>query len=65
MDNDLLELADRLCTVAGMIMEDHNMIAISNVGHAEDRVSELAILSLAGSDISTLIAAAQILIRLG
>lgn len=29
MDNELLDLADRLCTVAGMIMEDHNLPAIT------------------------------------
>jgi len=30
MDNDLLDLANRLCTVAGMIMEDSSLIAVSS-----------------------------------
>ena len=29
MDNDMLDLVDRLCTVAGMIMEDHHLSAIT------------------------------------
>jgi hypothetical protein len=65
MDNELLDLADRLCTVVGMIMEDHNLLAASRPKHADDRAERLYTLSIAGNDISTLIAAAQVLVRLG
>ena len=65
MDNELLDLADRLCTVAGMIMEDHNLLAVSRPKDADDRAARLDTLAMAGSDISKLIAAAQVLVRLG
>ena len=29
MDNDMFDLVDRLCTVTGMIMEDHHLSAIT------------------------------------
>jgi hypothetical protein len=64
-DNELLDLADRLCTVAGMIMEDHNLIAVSRPKSADDRTAALDALTTAGSDVSKLIAAAQVLVRLG
>lgn len=65
MENDLLELADRLCTVAGMIMEDNNLPAVSTPKNADDRAVTLEALNIAGSDISKLIDAAQVLVRLG
>lgn len=64
MDNELLDLADRLRVVAAMIMEDHNLLAVSRSKNADDRTATLQTLSNAGSDISTLIAAAQVLARL-
>jgi len=65
MDNELLDLADRLCAVAGMIMEDHNLLAMSKPKDADDRGGKIETLSTAGSNISKLIAAAHVLIRLG
>lgn len=65
MENELLDLADRLCTVVGMIMEDENLIAVRIPTSTEERAATLEALSVAGSDISKLIAAAQVLVRLG
>jgi len=65
MDNELLDLADRLCTVAGMIMEDHNLMAVSRPKDADDRNARLDALTAAGSNISKLVAAAEVLVRLG
>ena len=65
MDNELLDLADRLCTVAGMIMEDHSLLAVSTAKSPDDRAAKLEALSTAGSDIFQLVAAAQVLVRLG
>jgi len=65
MDNELLDLADRLCTVAGMIMEDHNLLAVSRPENPDDRAAKLEALTTAGSDISKLVDAAQVLVRLG
>jgi len=65
MDNELLDLADRLCTVAGMIMEDHHLLAISRVKNSDDRAAKLEALATAGSDISKLANAAHVLVRLG
>ena len=65
MDNELLDLADRLCTVAGMIMEDHNLLAVSGSKNPDDRAAKLEALSTAGSDILKLVDAAQVLVRLG
>lgn len=65
MDNELLDLADRLCVVAGMIMEDHNLIAVGRTKNVDDRAAKIETLSTAGSDISNLVAAAQVLVRLG
>lgn len=65
MTNDLLDLADRLYTVAGMIMEDNNLLAISTPTDATARIDKLNALAVAGDDISTMIKAAQILVRMG
>jgi len=65
MDNEVLDLADRLCTVAGMIMEDNNLLAVSRPKDADDRGVKIEALSTAGSGISKLIAAAHVLINLG
>ncbi|MEK7413965.1 MAG: hypothetical protein AAB263_11680 [Planctomycetota bacterium] len=64
MDNDLIDLADRLCTVVGIIMEDNNLLAISTAKHVDDRTDQLIALAIAGEDIAKLIAAAKVLIRL-
>ena len=64
MDNDLIDLADRLCTVVGMIMEDNNLLAITMPKHADDRTAKLTALTLAGDDIWKLTAAAKVLVRL-
>ena len=65
MENELLELADRLCTVAGMIMEDHNLLAVSIVSKDAARLSRLDTLTAAAEDMAALIAAARVLVRLG
>lgn len=65
MDYELLDLADRLCAVAGMVMEDHNLMAVKTATDLDDRAAKLAALSIAGDDITKLIAAATVLARLG
>lgn len=66
MDNDMLDLVDRLCTVAGMIMEDHHLSAITTSRLDATAKGEcLADLAGAAQDISTLVAAARVLTRLG
>lgn len=65
MDNDLALLADQLCTVAGMIMEDHNLLAVSSVADAAARSAKLETLGTAADDLVSLIAAAKVLVRLG
>lgn len=66
MDNELLDLADRLCTVAGMIMEDHNLPAITTAKRDKTGKEErLTALGIAAEDIAHLIAAAKVLVRLG
>jgi len=63
MDNELLDLAHRLCTVAGMIMEDHSLLAVSRPKDVHDRGARLGTLTIAGGDISKLVAAAEVLVR--
>ncbi|MGE0774834.1 MAG: hypothetical protein AB7G25_05130 [Sphingomonadaceae bacterium] len=65
MDNHLLDLADRLCTVAGMIMEDHNHLAVSTASDSMALQAKLSALALAADDMASLIAAAKVLLRLG
>lgn len=65
MNNELLDLADRLCMVAGMIMEDNNLRAVSTPASAVARVEKLETLSNVGDDIAALMRAAQILVRIG
>jgi hypothetical protein len=66
MDNELLDLADRLCTVAGMIMEDHNLPAITTASlDRADKEERLTALGIAAEDMGHLIAAAKVLVRLG
>ncbi|MGE0776314.1 MAG: hypothetical protein AB7G25_02455 [Sphingomonadaceae bacterium] len=65
MENDLLNLADRLRVVAGMIMEDNHMAAVGATSDANPRHAALDTLAVAGGDIATLMAAAKVLMRLG
>lgn len=65
MDNDLLELADRLCSVAGMIMEDCMPIAVRTPKTSEGWERRIETAAVAGQDIVALIAAAKVLVRLG
>lgn len=64
MENDLLELANRLRLAAGMIMEDHDLIAVGRSEDIVDLGARLQALERAGGDISKLAAAAQVLVRL-
>ena len=57
---DVQDLIDQLCTVAGMIMEDESVAALSRAEAASVRVAATA---KAASDISALAAAAQVLIN--
>lgn len=54
-----------LCAVAGMVMEDHNFMAVSTPKDLDDRAAKLAALGIAGDDVSKLIAAVRVLARLG
>ena len=65
MDNDLLDLANRLCTVAGMIMEDRSLIAVSSPKSPEERRHQIDNVALAGDDIKALMTAAKVLVRFG
>ena len=65
MDNDLLDLANRLCTVAGMIMEDSSLIAVSSPTSPQERRRQIENVALAGDDIKALMAATKVLVRLG
>ncbi|MGE0774571.1 MAG: hypothetical protein AB7G25_02955 [Sphingomonadaceae bacterium] len=65
MDNDLLDLADRLRVVAGMIMEDNNPLAVSTTSDPMALTAKLSELALAADDMASLIAAAKVLLRLG
>ena len=64
-DNDLLNLANRLCTVAGMIMEDSSLIAVPSPKSPRERSRQIELVATAGEDIKTLMAAAKVLVRLG
>jgi len=64
MDNELLELANRLRLTAAMIMEDNNLPAVDRINNAEDLSVRLQALATAGGDITALVAAARVLIRL-
>ncbi|MGD9710813.1 MAG: hypothetical protein AB7V46_01955 [Thermomicrobiales bacterium] len=65
MDNELLDLANRLRLVAGMIMEDHDLTAVGRSENVDDLAIKLQALGTAGSEIATLAAAAQVLVRMG
>jgi hypothetical protein len=65
MDNDLLDLANRLCTVAGMIMEDSSLIAVSSPKSPRERNRQIDNVAVAGEDIKALMTAAKVLVRLG
>jgi len=59
MNNDLLDLADQLCVIAGIIMEDNNLLSVKTVSDSPSRSKKLDALSVAGEDIAVLIAAAK------
>jgi len=65
MDNDLLDLANRLCSIAGMIMEDSSLIAISSPKSSREQRRQIENVAMAGEDIKALMAAAKVLVRLG
>lgn len=65
MDNELLDLADRLCTVAGMIMEDNNLLAVTTARDSAARDVKISTLTTAADDLVVLIAAAKVLVRVG
>ena len=58
------EIIDRLCLLAGMIMEDVSLHAISKAaGNDGERRKRLASLKQAGADIGALLAAAEVVER--
>ncbi|WP_221794164.1 hypothetical protein [Aquisediminimonas sediminicola] len=66
IENELLDMADRLCTVVGMIMEDHHSLAVaSSRTDAEARHQDIEQLATAVQNMATLIAAAKVLTQLG
>ena len=65
-ENELLDLADRLCTVVGMIMEDHHLLAVSSSAtETAAKLQDIDQLATAVQNMATLIAAAKVLTRLG
>jgi len=64
IDNDLLDMANRLCTVAGMIMEDSSLIAVSSPKSPRERNRQIDNVAAAGEDIKALMTAAKVLVRL-
>lgn len=64
MENDLHALADQLCVVAGMIMEDNNLLAVGTVTDHAARSRRLDALASAADDLTKLVAAARVLARL-
>lgn len=60
MDEDRQELIARLCTVAGMIMEDASATAITS---QEELPRRVAAITIAGRDITAMAAAANALLE--
>jgi hypothetical protein len=65
MGSDLFDLANRLCTVAGMIMEDSSLIAVRAPKSPQERRRRIENVAVAGEDIKAFIAAAKVLVRPG
>lgn len=66
MADRLIESVARLCVTAGMLMEDISPDAISMLSsNSKRRRMKLAELRQAGADIAALLAAAEVLDRLG
>ena len=65
MDKDVSELVARLCTVAGMIMEDVLPMALVRPSDLAETDVNLATLRQAGSDITALAGAAAVVARRG
>jgi len=66
MDDDMLDLADRLCTVAGMLMEDGSVLAITTAKlDRPTKAARIAELEASVDNMRVLLTAAQILVRLG
>ncbi|MGE0773464.1 MAG: hypothetical protein AB7G25_03585 [Sphingomonadaceae bacterium] len=61
MHDDMLDLADRLCT----IIEDNNPLAVSTASDPMALQAKLSALALAADDMASLITAAKVLLRLG
>lgn len=55
-------LVDQLCAVAGMIMEDVSVVAVSVV-KANERAAKIAAVQAAGADIAVLGQAASVILR--
>ncbi len=64
MDDDMNELVARLCTAAGIIMEDSSPVAVTRLPRAKRKIeARLAELEQATRDANMLIQAAQVLAR--
>lgn len=64
-EDDAGQLVARLCTVAGMLMEDALPTALFRPASVEERTGNLATLSAVAADIAALIRAAEVVARRG
>jgi hypothetical protein len=62
-EEDAEQLVVRLCTVAGMLMEDALPTALFRPASVEEITSNLATLSATAADIAALIGAAEVVAR--
>lgn len=64
MDKDTQTMIEQLTVLAGTIMEDSSVEAVSSLSFdANKRQEQVAMLSQAGADIATLLAAAEVVER--
>lgn len=62
-EGDAERLIAKLCTVAGMLMEDTLPTALFRTASAEEIASNLATLGVMAADIAALIGAAEVVAR--
>ncbi len=61
-----MDMADRLCTVVGIIMEDHHLLAVSlSATQTATKPQDIEQLATAVQNMATLIEAAKVLTQLG
>lgn len=62
-EEDAEQLVARLCTVAGMLMEDALPTALFRPASVEEMRGNLATLSAVAADIANLVRAAEVIVR--